>query len=160
MNKKQLYESIMASVAKEVKKALNETLTIPDYREIIDIIKSTDWNTEIAEESYDSNLGIYGGNIYMYIPNTDDLILDFDVEFKWKYNKYIPATRYQPAEGGYNELKNYTIKKVTLYNDDIAIMDLPELKEYVHYEFADLINKLADEIMYNSDEYNKENLDD
>ena len=159
MNKKQLYEQIMTSVATEVKKALNENLEAPNRQDIIDIIKNTDWDAEIEAEAYNHNLGIYGGNIFISIPNTEDLILDFDVEFKWKYNKYIPATRYQPEEGGYNELRSYSIKKVTLYNDDFPVMDLSELKEFVHLEFKDLITRLADEVIYSSDEYTIENFD-
>ena len=150
----------MSSVATEVKKVLNEKLEIPNRQEIIDIIKNADWDTEIEAEAYDHNLGVYGGNIFISIPNTEDLILDFDVEFKWKYNRYIPATRYEQEEGGYNELRSYSIKKVTLYNDDFPIMDLSELKEFIHIEFEGLITRLADEVMYNSDDYNREYLDD
>lgn len=137
MNSKALYKQILENVAKRVEQILNENLDRVPRTKILELIDNTDWQQEIRNHSYNYNITKLGGNIYFDIPNTSDLILDFDVEYTWRDSS----------------LRYFKIKKITIYNDDIPIMDMPELREFVHFEFQALIEKLAKETQKEISDY-------
>lgn len=185
MNKKQLYESIMASVAKEVKKALLENSAekynlieleaihynqLPSkfkniidgeniingekmsHQQLIKFIADIDWNLLGKEyqrlypnassfyEEYilDYNISMNGCTLYVQVP-CSNISLTVDAKFDWKYIPYYPGNRWQPAEGGYSELNDYTITNINIEINDTNYMSLSQ-DEIVKYKLNTLFN--------------------
>lgn len=213
MNKKQLYEQIMSTVSKQVKKALFESAvkqysnyheaeldaihfdSIPDTlksdepneehifaenmsrQELIEFIGNIDWkllyeqyahfypkaSSYYEEYIYDTNVLMSGGTIYVYVPCTD-IELEIDVDFDWTYIPYNRGDYYQPPEGGYGELDDYTITDVVVIVGNNRIkLTKDEIKKYgiIYWfdsEFHDIAESIYDEDHFrydNSDEYDR-----
>ena len=189
MNKKQLYESIMTSVAKEVKKVLNETkgrtkrdiereainyYNIPDtikrgdrihfdkmnQFEIYEFVKNINWDLisdafNLNEYVECDNGSVYGANLTIDIPCAVNAYLALNVNFNWNQIPYTPATRYQPAEGGYLEFKDFTVNSVELIYDNKSYpIRNSNIKAIIKDVFESVIKEIAND--YVDENYEKD----
>ena len=85
MNKKKLYESIMATIAKEVKKALNENYKVTDAKDLKNLYNKTLREYNLSEREFED---------LMYVVNSDNHVNSYRlrklIEELEMFNGFVP----------------------------------------------------------------------